>query len=488
MLCLSLLIIGLDNTVLNVALPTLQRDLDASAADLQWVVDGYTLAVAGLLLTAGSWGDAFGRKRALDIGLLVFGAASAWGAFCTTPWQLITARTLMGVGGALIMPSTLSILTSIFTSTAERRRAIGIWAGVSGLGVAIGPALGGWLLEHFWWGTVLLINLPIVVIALVAGAALMPESRSPAGGHLDLPGALLSIGGLVALVGAIIEAPDSGWTDPRVLAAFGAAAVLLAGFAWWELRTAHPMLDIRFFRDTRFSAAAGSVTLVFFALFGSVFFLSIYLQAVLGYDPLAAGLRLVPVAAGLAAGAPLAMWAAQRVGEKIPAVTGLVTLAAGLYVLSGTTVDSGYGRTVGVLTLIGFGMSATMAPATEAVMGALPRSRAGVGSAVNDTTRQVGGALGVAVLGSILNSVYTGRMTDPPVALRPDAAAAAADNVQAALAVSATLPAPAGQELAAAAREAFVAAMHTTVLAGAVIVVLGAVAAALWLPHHGRDT
>ncbi len=484
-LCVSLFVVGLDNTVLNVALPSLQRDLDASSSDLQWIVDGYTLAFAGLLLTAGSWGDKFGRKRALNLGLAIFGIASLWGAFCDSSAQLIAARTTMGIGAALVMPSTLSILTNAFTDTAERKKAIGIWAAVSGLGIAVGPALGGWLLEHYWWGSAFLLNVPVVVLGIALSSSLVPESKDIRAPRLDLVGAGLSILGLTTLVWAIIEAPSEGWTDRHVLAGFGVATVVLAIFAAWELRVRDPMLDLRFFRDHRFSASAVSVTLVFFALFGSVFFLSIYMQSVLGYGPLEAGLRLTPIAAGLIAGGPVAMWLAQKVGEKIPVVIGLTILAISLWVISQTTVDSGYGRMLTAILLMGFGMNVAMAPATEAVMGSLPRAKAGVGSAVNDTTRQVGGALGVAVLGSILNSVYTAHMDSKVGGLTADAAHAASDNLQAAVAVSVKLPAPAAQSLVAAAEDAFVHAMDVTVLVGAGITLLGALVALLWLPHHG---
>lgn len=485
-LCLSLMLIGLDNTVLNVALPTLARELSADSGQLQWIVDAYTLVFAGLLLTAGSLGDRFGRKRALGVGLILFAAMSVVGAFASGPGILIAARAVMGVGGALIMPSTLSVLTNTFVDPRERGRAIGIWAGVSGLGVAFGPALGGWLLSRFWWGSVLLINVPIAAAALAAGAFLVPESRDPAHPRQDPVGAVLSTAGLVILVWAIIEAPSRGWTDGLILTGFGLGLTVLAGFALWELRSRNPMLDLRFFRDPRFSAASGCVMLVFFALFGTLFFFAMYLQGVLGYRALETGVRLLPMAAGLGLGAPLASWIAGRVGEKIPAAFGLLVVVAGLVVMSRASVHSGYGRVLAVLLLAGFGMSVAMAPTTEAVMGALPRAKAGVGSAVNDTTRQLGGALGVAVLGSVLHSVYSGKMSGHVAALPGQLATPAKDNIVGAVEVARRLG-PHGAVLLAQARAAFVHAMDTSLLVGAAAALAGAIVVVVWLPHRGVE-
>jgi len=485
-LCLSLLLIGLDTTVLNVALPTLARELSADSGELQWTVDAYTLVFAGLLLTAGSLGDRFGRKRALAIGLVIFAGASTAGAFVGTPDALIAARAVQGVGGALIMPSTLSILTNTFLDPRERARAIGIWAGVSSMGVAFGPALGGWLLEHFWWGSVLLINTPIAVVALVLGFFLVHESRDADRPRQDPVGAGLSIAGLVALVWGIIEAPGRGWTDGRVLGAFAAGVVLLAVFVVWELRVATPMLDLRFFRNPRFSAAASCVTLVFFGLFGSLFFLAMYLQGVLGYDPLETGVRLIPMAIGLGAGAPIATWLSARTGEKIPAALGLFILAGGFAILATTDVDSGYGPLLAVLILAGLGMTMAIVPTTEAVMGALPRAKAGVGSAVNDTTRQVGGALGVAVLGSVLHSLYSGRMAGHVAGLPARAADAVKDNIVGATEIAGRLGPRAG-DLVGHAQDAFVHAMDVTLLVATATAVLGALVVLIWLPHRGVE-
>src|SRR5690349_1028328 len=292
-LCISLLVIVLDNSILNVAIPTIVRDLGASEGQIQWIVDAYTLVFAGLLLTMGSLGDRFGRRGALQAGFIVFGAGSIASALAGSANQLIATRAFMGIGGALIMPATLSIITNVFPGN-ERPRAISIWAGVAGLGAALGPLTGGFLVEHFYWGSVFLVNIPIVLFGLITGFFLIPTSKDPAAPKLDPVGALLSIVGLVALLWGIIEAPSEGWGNPKVLTAFGIAIVVLAAFGIWERRSSHPMLDVQFFKNPRFTAASASITVVFFAMFGSIFLLTQYFQFVLGYEPLQTGIRMLP--------------------------------------------------------------------------------------------------------------------------------------------------------------------------------------------------
>src|SRR4051812_1685999 len=381
-LCLSLLVIGLDNTILNVALPTLQRDLNASASQLQWIVDVYMLVFAGVLLTAGSLGDRFGRKRALTFGLAVFGLGSLGSALAGSPELLIFTRGLMGVGGAFIMPSTLSILTATFPAS-ERGRAIGIWAGVSGLGIAIGPVTGGWLIEHADWSWIFLVNLPVVVLALVAGRWLVPESRDASAPALDWRGFVLSFASLSVLVWALIEAPSRGWTDALVLGAFAAAIACLAVFAWWERRAPAPMLEMTLFRNPRFSASSAAISLAFFALFGMIFFLTQYLQEVRGYTALEAGLRTMPVAAGLIGGGPLSARLTEKLGIRVVVSAGLGLVAVALWMISTLDATSDYGLLAGALVAMGFGMATAMAPATDAIMGSLPEAKMSVGSAIN---------------------------------------------------------------------------------------------------------
>lgn len=484
-LCLSLLVIGLDNTVLNVALPTLVRDLNATNSQLQWIVDSYVLVFAGLLLTTGSLSDRFGRRSALAAGLAVFGVGSVMSAFAGSSGVLIATRALMGVGGALIMPSTLSILTNVFPAE-ERGRAIGIWAGVSGLGIGIGPVVGGWLLNNFWWGSVFLVNIPVVIVALVAGRLIVPNSKDPDAPRLDPVGAILSIVGLVSLVYGIIEAPTNGWTSGATIGAFSIAAVVLAAFAAWELRSDHPMLNLDFFRNPRFTAANISVTLVFFALFGSLFFLTQYLQFVLGYTALQAGLRVAPIALALIVTAPLVGRLVERVGNKVLVVAGMMVVAIGLWFLSTLTVTSGYGHVLISIMILGVGMGTAMTPATESIMGSLPLGKAGVGSAMNDTTRQIGGALGVAILGSVFSSAYASRIASNLTALPAAAAEAAKSSVGAALAIGDQIGGPTGVAIAQAARSSFIQAMDRGLLVGAAIALAGALVSLIWLPHRAE--
>lgn len=485
-LCLSLLVISLDNTILNVALPTLSLDLNASGSELQWIVDAYVLVFAGLLLTMGSLGDRFGRRLALNVGFAIFAAGSVFAAWSGSAGALIAARALMGIGGALIMPATLSILTNIFPAR-ERGKAIAIWAATAGLGVPLGPVLGGWLLQHFWWGSVFLINIPIVVIAFLAGLALVPESRDPESSPLDPLGAVLSISGLATLLYAIIEAPVYGWTSSGVLAAFIIGGLLLAGFVLWERHNPRPMLNMRFFRNPRFSGASIAIALVFFALFGSMFFLTQYLQFARGYTALEAGVRIVPIALGMASGAGMSTRLVGKLGAKVVVAGGMVIVAVSLGWMTSLGLTSPYWHLALGLVAIGFGMGNAMAPATDSIMGSLPRGNAGVGSAMNDTTRQVGGALGVAILGSLLASSYRNTMEGALAGAPPQVANAAADSIGAAVRVAGIIGGPQGAALLDAARGAFVDAMHTTLWVAAAIALAGALVALLILPAHAVE-
>jgi EmrB/QacA subfamily drug resistance transporter len=486
-LSISLLVISLDNTILNVALPTIERDLGASGSELQWIVDSYTLVFAGLLLTMGSLGDRFGRRRALAAGLLVFGTGSLLSALSTGADMLIASRALMGLGGALIMPSTLSILTNVFPAE-ERPKAIGIWAAVAGLGIAIGPVAGGWLIEQFDWTWVFLVNLPIVALALAGAAALVPESRNPEQARLDPLGALLSTAGLGVLTWAIIEAGgERGWTDSFTLAGFGVALMALAAFVAWELRTRSPMLDVRLFRVRRFSGASVSIGLVFFSLFGAIFFLTMYLQEVKDYGALSAGLRVTPVAIGLVLGGPASAKLAGRIGTRIVVAAGLTIVAAAMLLMSGANAETGYGLIAASLVMMGFGMGTTMAPATESIMSSLPLAHAGVGSAMNDTVRMVGGTLGVAILGSLLSSSYGAGMEGAVQGLPAQAGAAAQGSIGGAGAVAERLGGDAGGALSRAAETAFSSAMGSTLIVAAGVALAGAVVALSVLPGRERE-
>jgi EmrB/QacA subfamily drug resistance transporter len=484
-LSLSLLVISLDNTILNVALPSIEGGLGASSSQLQWIVDSYILVFAGLLLTAGSLGDRFGRRRALVFGLVVFGAGSGLSALAGSSSELIASRALMGIGGAFIMPTTLSILTHVFPPS-ERPKAIGIWAAVMGIGVAIGPVVGGWLLEHFNWTSVFLVNLPVVAIGIAGALAIIPESRNPDEAKLDPIGAGLSIAGLSAVVYAIIEAPAQGWTHPLILAVAGAGVLLLAAFARWELHTPAPMLDVRLFRNGAFSGASAAIALVSFSLFGSIFFLTQYLQGVLGFTALEAGIRTLPVAAGLIIAAPLSQKLAQRVGARPVVTAGLTIVGAALATMSLIDAESGYALVGVSMALFGIGMGATMAPATESIMTALPRSHAGVGSAMNDTTRMVGGSFGVAVLGSLLSSGYGDQMDAATADLPAGTAAAASDSLGATAAVAARLGGENGSALLDAGRAAFASSMGDVAIVAAAVALTGAAIAFAAIPGRSE--
>ncbi len=482
-LCFSLLVIVLDNSILNVAIPRLQKDLSATNSQLQWMVDSYTLVFAGLLLTAGSLGDRFGRRRALQFGFGIFGIGSVLAALSGSAGELIASRAFMGIGGAFIMPATLSIITNVFPAR-DRAKAIGVWAATAGVGVALGPLTGGFLLEHFYWGSIFLVNLPIVAIGVVAGIFLIPDSRDPRASRLDPVGAVLSIASLSALLYAVIEAPRDGWTSPSILAAFGVGGVLLAAFFTWEARSAHPMLDLGFFRNPRFSAASGAISVTFFAMFGSIFLLTQYLQLVLGFSPLQAGVRLLAFAIPMMIFAPLSAKFVEYLGAKVVVATGLTLMALGLYLFEGLDATSGTGAVVWRMAIAAIGMALTMAPSTDSIMGSLPLAKAGVGSAMNDTTRQVGGAVGVAVIGSVFSSIYASKVGTlfSGAGLPAQAIDAAKESLGAALQI-----APPGSPIAGAARDAFVQGFHSGLWVAAGAALIGAIAVARFLPSRARD-
>src|SRR5262245_58790134 len=487
-LCLSVFLVVVDNTIVNTALPTLAEDLNAGTSQLQWIVDAYTLAVAGLLLIGGALGDRYGRHRLLAGGLAVLGIGAAFAGLATNATGLIAMRALMGVGAAAIMPATLSILTDVFQNPGERVKAIGIWSGISGLGVAVGPTISGWLLEHFSWGAVFFVHVPIVIVALVAGRALVPASRTDHAPRLDPIAAILSLAGLVALTYGVIEAPVRGWTSVTTIGILGGAIALLVAFVAWELRREDPMVPLQVFRNGRFTAASLSVTLVFFSLFGALFLLTQILQFVLGYSPLEAGASALPFALAVGITSPIAASLSRRLGgAKLPVAAGLGLMAAGLAIMANSSAGSGWWHYVFATVLMGAGMGFAMAPATDSIMGALPASQAGVGSAVNDTTREIGGVLGVAVMGSVASSAYTHQVSTAVSSLPHDAGATAGSSLGGALAVAQHIGGPTGNHVVDAAREAFVAGATKGLVVAIVAAAIGAVIALRYLPARNAE-
>ncbi|MSO78704.1 MAG: DHA2 family efflux MFS transporter permease subunit [Acidimicrobiia bacterium] len=482
-LCFSLLVIVLDNSILNVAIPRIQHDLHASTSQLQWMVDSYTLVFAGLLLTAGSLGDRFGRRSSLQFGFVVFGIGSLLSALSGNANELIGFRAFMGIGGAFIMPATLSIITNVFPAR-ERGRAFGVWAATAGVAVALGPLTGGALLEHFYWGSVFLVNIPIVIVGVLAGVFLIPDSKDPHARRLDPVGAVLSIAGLSATLYAVIEAPDKGWLAGSTLAFFGVGALLLAAFFVWEVRTPQPMLDFSFFKNPRFSIASVSIMLTFFAMFGSLFVLTQYFQIVIGYTPIQTGVRLLAFAVPMMVIAPLTHRLMEWLGAKVVIATGLALFIAGLVFATGLDANAVYGDMVWRIVIMASGMALIMAPATDSIMGSLPLARAGVGSAVNDTTRQVGGAVGVAVIGSVYASIYTTKVVDGLIAkgASPDLIAAAKQSIGAGVAAANQ----AGKGFVDVVKLSFVDGFHSGLFVGAGVLVVGLVAVVMWLPARAR--
>jgi EmrB/QacA subfamily drug resistance transporter len=481
---ISLIAIVLDNTVLNVALKIIAEPkvgLGASQSQLEWGINSYTLVFAGLLFTFGVIGDRIGRKRMLTFGMAMFGIFSLLTAYSHSPDQLIWARAAMGLGAAAVMPQTLSIISNVFDPQ-ERARAIGIWAIAVGIGIAIGPVVGGLLLAHFWWGSVFLINVPITALGVLAILLLVPESRNPNPGRIDYVGVAASIAGLVLLVYGIIQGGEKGsWIHWDVLGTSAAGLAVLVAFGWYETRLSHPSLDVRLFRDPRLSSAIAALALVFFGMMGAFFFLSFYLQGVRGYTPLAAGLLTLPFAAGQMLMAPRSAKLVGRYGAKAVGASGLLLVAVALagYQALGTTTPI---WVLGVIFFVqGAGMGAVMPSATEAVMSVVPRERAGSGSALTNTARQVAGALGVAVLGSILAQTYRSQLSPHLAALTPAARSAASGSITATQTVASKLGAT-GVRLDGFADSAFVHAMHVTTVVSAVITLVGALVVLIWMP------
>jgi EmrB/QacA subfamily drug resistance transporter len=487
LLC-SLLVVMLDNSILNVAMKTIAQPaptgLGSTQSQLEWMINSYTLVFAGLLFTAGLLGDRLGRKKVLLLGMLVFGAGSALSALSASSGQLIAYRAVMGFGGAFILPATLAIIMNVFERD-EQPKAIGIWTGVVGFAIAIGPITGGILLEHFWWGSVFLVNVPIVIGAMAAMAAIVPDSKDPRPGRLDPFGVLLSIAGLALLVYGIIKGGQLGdFTRPESWATILGGLSILAAFVVYEARSDHPALDVTYFRNRRFSASVTAIGLVFFALMGVTFFSVFYNQSVRGYSVLQSGLLILPLAASQMFFAPRARLVVDRFGARAVCASGLLLTAATFagYLLLGQ--DTPIWVLEVLFFLMGAGMAHVMPPATVMIMSSLPREKAGSGSAVNNTFRQVGGAMGVAVLGSLLSTTYRHGIDGHLGAVPASDRRAAGESVQATLAIAGKLG-PAGQALVRSANDAFIHAMHITAMGSAAVALGGAVVALAFLP--GKD-
>ncbi|GAB2741090.1 MFS transporter [Streptomyces bullii] len=484
-LMLSLLIVVLDNSILNVAVKTISTPaptgLGATQSELEWAINAYTLVFAGLLFSAGLLGDRLGRKKVLLGGLAVFGAGSALAAFSGSPGELIGFRAVMGLGAAFVMPATLAVLMNVFERE-EQPKAIGIWAGGVGLAIAIGPITGGVLLDHFWWGSVFLVNVPIVLLALALMLWLVPDSRDPNPGRIDPVGVVLSVVGLVLIVYGIIRGGElADFTDPAVPAAIGAGLAVLVLFVVHEKRSDHPSLDVTYFRNKVFSAAIAAIALVFFALMGVTFFSVFYTQSVRGYSPLQTGLLMLPLAAAQMIFAPRARLLVDRFGNRATTTAGMLVIAAMLAAFATLDADTPIWVLEVIFFLMGTGMAHIMTPVSVVIMQALPREKAGSASALSNTFRQVGGALGIAVLGSVLSAAYRTGIEDRLGALPAGLRHAAGESIEATLGVADRLG-PRGRSLVEPAYDAFLHAMHVTALWGAGVALFGALVVALFLP------
>jgi EmrB/QacA subfamily drug resistance transporter len=486
-LLLAAFAINLDTTIVNVALPTLVRELHASTTQLEWIVDAYNLVFAALVLAAGNLSDRLGRKGVLLAGLGVFGVGTMAGGLGANPGQLIAARAVMGLGAALIFPATLSLLTNVFTERRERARAIGLWGATTGVGIALGPIAGGWLIERFEWPSVFFALAPLAVVAAVLVTVSVPTSRDPEAPRADRPGLVLSTAAMAVLIYTIIEAPTYGWDAARTVGGFAVAGALIAGFIAWERRAHSPMLDVGLFRNLRFSAASGAVAITFFSLMGFIFIITLYFQFLKGYGPFSTGIRLLPVATMTAITSVLATGLAVRTGTKLVVAAGLLSLAAGLAWTAFASASTSYLTIAGQMVLIGSGIGLTSAPATESIMGAVPKAKAGVGSAVNDATRILGATVGVAVIGSIYASLYASRLTSGLTVHVPDTVASQAgrsvgDAFGAAAQLDGAGHADLGQAVRDAASAAFFQGFEIACLVAAAAAIVGAVMAVVLIP------
>ena len=489
-LCAAALIINVDNTILNVALPTLVRELHATSSQLQWIVDSYAMVFAGLLLVSGSLADRFGRKKLFLIGLAAFGAGSIGAAFSGSVHLLIPFRAVMGIGAALTIPASLSIVNDVFRDPQERARAIGVWGGIIGLGIAVGPIAGGLLLARFWWGSVFLVNVPIVIAGFLGALVLVPDSKNPAAGRSDPAGVVLSITGLGLLLWAIIEGPTQGWGSADVLGAGLLSLMAVAAFVFWESHSGHPMLKLVLFRDRRFSTAAVAECLGVFGLLGALFVITQFLQFDLSLSPLEAGLRILPMAAVLMVFVVLSPFLARAIGTKLAVASALAAVAGGLWQISAaSTSATNYGDGLPGLLLIGLGVGLLLPTATNSVVGSVPQSDSGIGSAINTMALQVGGAIGVAVVGSVLATRYQNHILGALAGrhhLPPGVIHTILGSFGGALAVAGSSGGASGAQLARAAREAFMSGLEVSFLVAAVVALGGVVIVLIWLPSRAR--
>ena len=482
-LCLSVLIVFIGNSSLNVTLPTLARDLHATSSQLQWVVALYSLVFAGLLFSTGALGDRYGRKGALQFGFVLFLAGAGLASASHTMWELIACRAIMGAAAAFIMPSTLSILINVFPP-AERAKAIAIWASIIGAAGALGPLTSGVLLGHFWWGSVFLINIPIVIVALIGGWFLVPKSRDPEQEKLDPLGAVLSIVGIVALIYGLIQAPEKGWLSLPTLAAFSVAAIGLALFVAWESRAKDPMLDMHFFKNPAFSTGTGGMILVFMAMYGVIFLLTLYFQLVLGYTALSAAVRMLPIAAIMLTVSPMTPRLVARFGAHRTVGGGMILMSLGLLAMRGIGVHASYAYVVVSLLPVVAGIALSMSPMTASIMSAVPARRAGAGSAMNDATRELGAALGVAILGSLAISRYASHLRPLLAGLPPAVRIAAASSLAGAQQAAASLPHARAAQFLNGANLAFVDGFHLAVTVGGILALASAAIVLRCLPHQ----
>ncbi len=482
---ITVLLATIDETILNVAIPSLQRDLGASATSLQWMVNAYVLVFGGLLLTMGGLGDRFGRARMLRYGLAVFGLSSLIAALAQSPAQLIGARALMGLGGAMMMPATLAIIVNVFEKK-ELPKAIAVWSMMAGIGVALGPILGGFLLEYFYWGSVFLVNVPIAGAAIAASLFFVPDSRDPNRRPLDIPGALLSLGAVSAVILAIIEGPNWGLGSPQLAITVAAAVILSVGFVLRERQAKYPLLDFALFRRPRFSTGVAAIGLAFFAMVGFTFGFTQFLQFVQDYTPLAAGIRFLPVAAGFMIGAIASEQLAHRFGTKVVVAVGLGIMTAMMPLVLLWDIDTSYLWIGLIVAVFALGVGLVFAPASEAVMGAVDAAKAGVGSAMNDVAQMLSGAVSIAVVGSVMYAIYSAKVGEAVTALTAEAKAVVQDSIGAAVQLAATLPQEEALALSTAAKSAFTDALGLAVLIGAGLSFAGVLIVAKFMP--ARDT